>query len=546
MPGFKKFMKKSHCHSLTLLIVACCGVVGWWAAHDFEKTVATQPALTEVKAPSATKKISQAAAPPVSEAPRDGTTVDIFASIHQGEVILRFPAAESYEAFLGALGGSKIQLIDQLDRLRAIRVGYQDWEDLTHLLDVENIVAYHSLSAFPEPVPAASGSQSGLVEFGESLLPWLGITGDNSRWGAGVTVAILDTGVIAHSSLPGFHQSVAITPFSSDITKTNGHGTAVASLIAGNDPLVPGVAPAARLISIRVGDDSGRADAFALAAGILKAVDLGAQIINISMGTTENNPLIEDAVLYAHDHDVLIVAASGNSQKAEASYPAAYPSVISVGAVDARGEHLDFSNFGTYLSLTAPGYGIDAALPVSGSAKVSGTSASAPIVTGAIAATMSDGRGVKMSASQAAEIVMQYSNDAGIPGPDSEYGVGVLDVGRVMNRATSGIVDAAITHQRLVKSGKNGTSNEIQVTVQNRGTTVLINTLVEIKTAYGSRRFNATTLAPGAIQTFSLPVRLSGLTAKLPILVNSTLSLSGPSSDVSPRNNQRSETLYAR
>ena len=115
------------------------------------------------------------------------------------------------------------------------------------------------------------------------------------------------------------------------------------------------------------------------------------QIINISMGTTENNPLIEEAVLYAHEQNVLIVAASGNSEQADACYPAAYPSVISVGAVDARGEHLDFSNYGTYLSVTAPGYAINAAWPGNRYSRISGTSASAPIVTGAIAATMSNG-----------------------------------------------------------------------------------------------------------------------------------------------------------
>ncbi len=539
-------MKKSHRHLLTALIVVFCGLLGWWAAYDLETTALEQPATTKAKVPLVTKQISRHATPPARDEFRDGTTVEIFASIEQGEVILRFPSAKTYGTFLTALAGSKVHLMDQLDRLRAIRIGYQDWADVTSLLGGENIFAYNSLPTFPAPNPAGSDHQTGLVEFGEGLLPWLGITGDNSRWGAGVTIAVLDTGIIAHSALPGFFQSIAITPFPADITKTNGHGTAVASLIAGNDPLVPGVAPAARLISVRVGDDSGRADAFALAAGILTAIDAGAQIINISMGTTENNPLIEEAVLYAHDRHVLIVAASGNSEQAEACYPAAYPSVISVGAVDARGEHLDFSNFGTYLSLTAPGYGIEAAWPGNRYAKFSGTSASAPIVTGAIAATMSNGRGVKMTASQAAEIVMQYSNEAGIPGPDSEYGVGVLNVGRVMNRATSGIVDAAITQQRVVKSSKSGFSNEVQVTVQNRGTSVLINTLLEIKTPYGSKRFNATTLAPGAVQTFSFPIRLSSLTAQLPILVTSSLSLGGAGQDSAPQNNQRSETLRAR
>ena len=398
----------------------------------------------------------------------------------------------------------------------------------------------------PRRVRPAGQVKSGLVGFGDGLLPWLGITSDNSRWGAGVRIAVVDSGVVPHPALATLSGSIAITPFPRDLTQTNGHGTAVASLIAGNDPFARGVAPAAELISIRVGDESGKADSFALAAGILAAIDSGAQIINCSMGTTENNPLIEDAVLYARERNVLIVAASGNSEQADACYPAAYPSVISVGAVDARGEHVDFSNYGTYLSLTAPGYAIDAAWPGNGYATISGTSASAPIVTGAIAATMSNGSGVTMSASEAAEIVMNHSNEAGIPGPDSEYGVGVLDMGRIMSRGISGIVDAAITSQRILKSSDPGLNDEIQVTVQNRGTVSLVNTLVEISTPFGTRQFNATTLAPGGIQTFSMPVRLSGLPKSEPIQVSSSLTLGTIGQDVTPRNNHRSDRLYRR
>ena len=141
---------------------------------------------------------------------------------------------------------------------------------------------------------------------------------------------------------------------------------------------------------------------------------------------------------------------------------------------------------------------------------------------------------------------MNYSNDAGLPGPDSEYGVGILDIGRIMNRSVAGIVDAAITNQRIVKSSSPGTSDAIQVTVQNRGTTNLINTLVEIFTPFGSRQFNATTIAPGGIQTFSIPVRLTGLPHGEPIQVSSTLTLGTLGRDITPQNNRRSETLYVR
>ena len=541
-------MKKNLRHILTLLIVVLCGVFGWWVARGWETTQVWHPhsPQVEVAKERAASPTPRRARQPIRDEFRDGTTVEIFASREPDEVILRFPTEEAYGDFLFALGGSKIHLVDQLDRLRAIRLSYDEWADLSNLLDGENIASFDSLPAVPAPSPAGGVDQAGLVGFGDGLLAWLGITSDNSRWGAGVKVAVLDTGIVAHPALPGFSKSIEITPFPQDPSKINGHGTAIASLIAGNDTFAPGIAPAVELISIRVGDDLGQADSFALAAGILAAVDAGVQIINISMGTSENNPLIEEAVLYAHDQNVVIVAAAGNSEQADASYPAAYPSVISVGSVDARGQHLDFSNYGTYLSVTAPGFAINAAWPGNRYSRVSGTSASAPIVTGAIAATMSNGRGVTMSASQAAEIVMNYSNDAGLPGPDSEYGVGILDIGRIMNRSVSGIVDAAITNQRIVKSNNSGTSDAIQVTVQNRGTTNLINTLVEIFTPFGSRQFNATTIAPGGIQTFSIPVRLTGLPHGEPIQVSSTLTLGTLGRDITPQNNRRSETLYVR
>jgi hypothetical protein len=537
-------MRKPLWHFLALLLAVLCGLFGLSISRK-----SPAPAAAAAPSGSASPEVPKArpdfrrASQSNRDAFADGTTVEIFASKNPDELILRFPSDETYGAFLFAVLDSDIDVVDQLDRLRAVRVAYDDWADFALLLQGENITAYDSLPA-TTPLPARDGMarQKGMRGFGDGLLAWLGVTTDNSKWGAGVKVAVLDTGVVPHPDLPGLSESIEITPFPNDFTKTYGHGTAVASLIAGNSPHAPGVAPAVTLVSIRVGDESGSADSFALAAGILAAIDSGAHLINISMGTTENNPLIEEAVLLAHEKNVLIVAASGNSAGSDALYPAAYPSVISVGAVDARGEHLDFSNYGTYLSLTAPGYGLHAAWPGGGHAKVSGTSASAPIVTGAIAATMSHGKGITMSAREAARVVMDHSNEAGLPGPDSEYGVGILDLGRIMNRGVYGIVDAAITDQRIVKTA--GTAAQLLVTIQNRGTAVLVNTLLEIDTPFGSRRFNATTLAPGAIQTFSMPIRVGGLKRNEAIRVSSKLTLGNPGQDVSPHNNRREDDIF--
>lgn len=540
-------MKKHFRHSLGLLIIMICAMLGGWFGRvlHLTSTKKTQEASPAASPPKVVQRFFGTAPVLRRDEFRDGTTVEIFASIQPNEIILRFPSEETYGSFVSSLGGSKIRLVDQLDRLRAVRLAYDEWTDFMGLMAGENIVAFDGLPTVPAPSPSGGAGQLGVVGFGDELLPWLGVSADNSRWGEGVKIAVLDSGIVPHPDLATLVESIAITPFPKDLNDTNGHGTAVASLIAGAGRAA-GVAPAAELISVRVGDESGRADSFALAAGILAAIDAGAQIINCSMGTTENNPLIEEAVLHAFDRNVLIVAASGNSEQAEASYPAAYPSVISVGAVDARGEHLDFSNYGTYLSLTAPGYAIQAAWPGNRYAQISGTSASAPIVTGAIAATMSNGRGIMMNASQAAEIVMKYSNEAGIPGPDSEYGVGILDLGRIMNRGTPGIVDAAITHQRIFQSQVPGKGDEIQVTVQNRGTTPLINTMLEINTPFGVRQFNATTILPGAIQTFSMPVRLDASSWNESIPVNSVLHLGTQGKDINLQNNQRGDILFSR
>jgi hypothetical protein len=97
-----------------------------------------------------------------------------------------------------------------------------------------------------------------------------------------------------------------------------------------------------------------------------------------------------------------------------------------------------------------------------------------------------------------------------------------------------------------LKSNGPAANDTIEVTVQNRGTAILVNTLVEITTPIGQRQFNATTLAPGAVQTFSLPIRLSGLPKNEPVQVSSTLDFGTMAEDITPYNNRRSDTLYRR
>ncbi|GAA3141789.1 S8 family serine peptidase [Nonomuraea salmonea] len=205
--------------------------------------------------------------------------------------------------------------------------------------------------------------------------------------GEGVRVAVVDSGVDAtHPQLRG------VVTGQVDLTGTDardcvGHGTAVAGIIAGQDltgrgvPIM-GVAPAARILSIK--QTEGRSgDVSRLAAGIRRAADLGADVINVSV-QAHDAPELKAAVAYAQEKDAVIVAAAGNVEQdggaAAPAYPAEYPGVIAVGAAAPDGEKPGFSNGATRISVTAPGAGITSAWTGGGyRTGLDGTSFAAPL-----------------------------------------------------------------------------------------------------------------------------------------------------------------------
>jgi len=420
------------------------------------------------------------------------------------ELIARFKDDAAYRKFLASLESRGLQLLGKSDRFRAVRFGFGaefNPDDIDHAN-----IGYNYLVTLPTP-PAAQ-AQAGAVGFGATALSWLGVTGDNAQWGKGVTVAVLDSGVNDHIALNGGNGTItqiALTELA-DGSEQLGHGTAVASIISGDHRLAPGVAPISDILSIRITDAAGASDSFTLAEGILQAVDSGADIINISMGSYGNSSLVEDAVRYALQNGAVIVASSGNEGLEAIAYPAAYEGVIAVGAVEANGEHLDFSNSGNNLDIAAPGYQVNAAWGDNLLTSFSGTSASAPFVSGAIAAAMSENP--NMTAQQAADLVLNVSNDAGYPGDDPAYGNGILALDRVMEHGTPGVYDIAISSQVLVPAETTTSLPQVLVTVQNQGTETLINSPLQIVSPSGTQSVNISSLAPGQIQTFNVPVAL--------------------------------------
>ena len=459
-----------------------------------------------------------------------------------GQRVLVFKDQAALLAFLARMGDS-IHLLGRLDALNALRVGFANAADLLALLDGDEQLSY----IFPvsSPFPKDGSVQPGAVALNNRLLEWLGITGDNSNWGKGVLIAILDTGVVANPAFNTNIRAINLVDPPADSSKQDGHGTAVASMIIGHTALTPGVAPAANILSVRIADDNGQSDSYLLAAGIVAAADGGARLINISMGSEGDSGLVRNAIAYAIDKGILIVAATGNNGINQVSYPAANAGVIAVGAVDALGNLMGFSNTGDAVALVAPGYGLNAAWTGDQAVSFTGTSSSAPIIAGVIAAIMTEAANKNLSATQAYQLLCSYLNDGGAAGKDPQMGAGMPALDRVFNRNTPGIYDAAVAATSIIAPDVGNPNGQVEVVVQNRGTETLINTSVQISIGGGLISTNITSLVPNAVQTIHVPVSQSAADYPNGLRVDSRVALVPGLTDSRPTNDRRIETYVA-
>jgi len=209
---------------------------------------------------------------------------------------------------------------------------------------------------------------------------WMNLIEAGRPGGRGTTVAVLDTGVAyrrhgRHRRSPDFdsgdfvrgYDFVDRDRFPDD---ENGHGTHVAGTIGestDNGVGVTGLAYGAKLMPVRVLDQTGSGDSVRIAAGIRYAVRRGADVVNLSFefasGTTGRElPDVLAALRYAHRHGVLVVAAAGNGGESALAYPARARHVVSVGAITERGCLAAYSNAGISLDIVAPGGGPDASV----------------------------------------------------------------------------------------------------------------------------------------------------------------------------------------
>jgi type VII secretion-associated serine protease mycosin len=294
-------------------------------------------------------------------------------------------------------------------------------------------------------------------------LPWAqDLLGAERAWahstGAGVTVAVVDSGVDADH--PQLHRPgkvlrgrdfflVGRLPGNYDCVS---HGTAVASII-GADPAngigFHGIAPGVKILPVRVTDRESdmqltRTVAPAvLARGIVYAVDQGAKVVNLSMAGDRDEKAIRQAIAYAVRKDVVVVAAVGNRQNdtpgIQPSYPASYPGVLGVGAIDIAGARAN-SQTGPYVDIVAPGDGVLAATRRTGHMYVSGTSFAAPFVSATAALVRS--AWPELTAAQVIQRLRATATPARGGSGSPEYGAGIVDPYRAV---TEGMAASART-----------------------------------------------------------------------------------------------------
>lgn len=203
------------------------------------------------------------------------------------------------------------------------------------------------------------------------------------------------------------------------------HGTAIASIIAGDAAGYLGIAPKTRMYAAAVFEEDAQRGEIASTVSLVRALDWlissGVDVVNISLAGPPNR-LLETALQRASERNVLILAAAGNGGPvAEPMYPAAYNSVVAVTAVDATGKVFRMANRGEYLDLAAPGVGMLHARSGGGYAASSGTSFAVPFAATAVARL----RQLQPN-ENALDLLFKSAQDLGPPGRDSIYGYGLL------------------------------------------------------------------------------------------------------------------------
>lgn len=271
-----------------------------------------------------------------------------------------------------------------------------------HPEEVNQLLANPMVASVEEDKPIQIAEQRTLTKVEEQpikessqTIPW-GIHSTGSyitreAVGAGdgqIKVAVFDTGISSHPDL-NLAGGISYVESADSYEDDKGHGTHIAGTIAALDNSfgVVGTAPNAELYAVKVADSSGDGYTSSVIQGIEWAIDHKINIINMSFVSAQYSEMLHKAIQKATSAGIIIVAAAGNNGSGEdtVQYPARYPEVIAVGAIESSHHRTDFSATGDELDILAPGFGVMSTTMNGEYGVSSGTSNAAAHVTGAVA-----------------------------------------------------------------------------------------------------------------------------------------------------------------
>ncbi len=358
--------------------------------------------------------------------------------------VVSIPAGQTVESFIETLKSDP-------------DIAYAEPNAIAHIVYSPNDPFYTNSPYRQYHLKDGQAGGNGLINIQEA---WDLTTGD-----AGVVVAVLDTGAAqTHPDLVGklvdgvrmendmdgdgvctglYDQCAGSNPEDDNYPDNTYHGTFVSGLIAANTDngqYIAGVAPLCKIMPVKVMTWAGGGTHSAIAEGIIYAVDHGAKVINMSLGSVYDSSVLDDAVKYAVDNDVVVVAASGNCGcincppcPCGVMYPAAIDRVIAVGATDISDTIADFSCKGGNLDLVAPGVEMFSIISGPSTATGAGTSFAAPLVSGVAALIRS--LDSSLSAFDVGRYLVFSADDLGSANFDSVYGFGRVNAGHALQAA---------------------------------------------------------------------------------------------------------------
>ncbi|MDO4803130.1 MAG: S8 family serine peptidase, partial [Prevotellaceae bacterium] len=252
--------------------------------------------------------------------------------------------------------------------------------------------------------------------------------------GQDIRIAVIDSGISMHDDLStNIVEGYNYLYSSKDVTDNIGHGTFVSGLISAelNEFGIQGVVPKAKIIPLKCFDTGTTTKVSMIKDAIYDAVDkYNVDIINMSFGLTQYSVTLENAINYAINNGVIVIAAVGNAGTDTIYYPAGFSNVIGIGAVDSNGSVSSFSQNNDSVFVVAPGEGVTSTTNANGYTTKNGTSFSTPIVTGVVA-IMKNING-SISTEDVMEILKETSMDKGIEGFDTSYGYGIVNVNNII------------------------------------------------------------------------------------------------------------------